>query len=135
MDTAEEVNAKLRIARATDDLERVSIMYSEGLGLKILGSFKDHAGFDGVMLGAEGVDYHFEFTHERGQRAPRSHSPEQLVVFYVDSIEQMEDLKNRMVSAGFRIAKSHNPYWDQHGHTFEDFEGYRIVLCHHKLFD
>ena len=124
------MKVKIRIARATNDLDRISKMYSEGLSLKILGSFRDHANFDGVMLGADEVDYHFEFTQERGKKAPHSNSPEQLNVFYTEEIEQTEILKRQMQAAGFRIVKSHNPYWDQHGCTFEDFEEFRIVLCH-----
>lgn len=41
----------LRVARATDDLEALLRFYRDGLGLTVLGSFADHAGFDGVMLG------------------------------------------------------------------------------------
>ncbi|MEJ2194201.1 MAG: hypothetical protein P8X73_05005 [Ignavibacteriaceae bacterium] len=34
----------------------------------------------------------------------------------------------RMVSAGFNVIPSYNPYWDKAGKTFEDIDGYRIVL-------
>jgi hypothetical protein len=33
-----------------------------------------------------------------------------------------------MTAAGFGPVRSLNPYWDAHGSTFEDFEGYRVVL-------
>jgi hypothetical protein len=35
-----------------------------------------------------------------------------------------------MVAAGFRGVPSYNPYWDGHGRTFEDLDGYRVVLQH-----
>ncbi len=124
------MKVKLRIARATNDLKRISKMYSEGLGLSILGSFENHDGFDGVMLGHEECDYHFEFTREHSGQAPRSNSVEQLIVFYVGNAEKADKLKLRMINAGFSTVKSHNPYWEQHGHTIEDFEGYRVDLCH-----
>lgn len=127
------MKTKLRIARATNDLKRISEMYSEGLGLEILGSFDNHSGFDGVMLGTKEADYHFEFTHEHGQLAPRSNSPEQLIIFYANDVEHSHMLRNQMLKAGFEIVKSHNPYWDQHGYTLEDFEGYRTVVCHRQL--
>ena len=34
----------------------------------------------------------------------------------------------RMAAAGFAPVLSYNPYWDQHGRTFEDPDGYRVVL-------
>jgi hypothetical protein len=46
---------KARIARPTNQLEMISEMYQEGLGLEIPGSFQDHDGFDGVMLGVPGA--------------------------------------------------------------------------------
>jgi len=33
-----------------------------------------------------------------------------------------------MTSAGFNTVPSYNPYWDNVGITFEDIDGYRIVL-------
>lgn len=126
------MKAKMRVARATNDLDRIANLYVKGLGLSVLGSFKDHAGFDGIMLGSPGVDYHFEFTYEHGQIAPSSNSAENLIVFYIPEVEEAEALKKQMISAGFKNVKAHNPYWDQYGSTFEDFEGYRIVLCFRK---
>jgi hypothetical protein len=123
---------KLRIARATNDLYKISKMYTEGLNFQVLGSFQNHAGFDGVMLGKLGVDYHFEFTQEQSRQAPLSHSEESLIVFYTGDLQTNESYKNQMIKAGFKVVKSHNPYWDQNGVTLEDLEGYRIVLCHQK---
>ena len=45
---------ELRIARSTKQLDALASMYQVGLGLKLLGSFADHAGHSGVMLGASG---------------------------------------------------------------------------------
>jgi hypothetical protein len=33
-----------------------------------------------------------------------------------------------MMEAGFRGVVSCNPYWDVRGRTFEDLDGYRVVL-------
>ncbi len=123
---------KLRIARAKNNLQRIVEMYSHGLGLKALGSFENHSGYDGVMLGSPDNDYHFEFTRKIGEDAPLSNSRENLVVFYIPDIKKVEDLKTQMIEAGFEKVKSQNPYWDQHGYTFEDFEKYRVVLCHRE---
>ena len=55
----------LRVARPTDHLEEIVRFYTDGLGLSRLGSFEDHDGFDGVMLGVPGAAYHLEFTRKR----------------------------------------------------------------------
>lgn len=58
----------LRVARPTDQLESVVRFYRDGLGLEELGAFRDHDGFDGVMLGVRGEPYHLEFTCQPGDR-------------------------------------------------------------------
>lgn len=103
-------------------------MYQKGLGLKVLGQFHDHDGFDGMILGAPGAEYHLEFTHEKQYEAPRSPSHELLLVFYLPDPKEWETTIHSMVTAGFVEVKSHNPYWDKNGRTFEDIEGYRVVI-------
>jgi len=49
---------KLRVARPTDNIEALIPFYRDGLGLDVLWRFKDHDGFDGVMLGLAGAPYH-----------------------------------------------------------------------------
>jgi hypothetical protein len=34
----------------------------------------------------------------------------------------------RMIVAGYEPVPSFNPYWDRAGRTFEDPDGYRVVL-------
>ncbi|RYZ47011.1 MAG: VOC family protein [Myxococcaceae bacterium] len=119
---------KLRVARPTRDLEAVVHFYRDGLGFEVLGRFEDHAGFDGVMLGHPGAPYHLEFTVERGHEAPRAPTAEHLLVFYVPDTEAWAEQVRRMEAAGFAAVPSRNPYWDAHGRTFEDPDGYRVVL-------
>jgi catechol 2,3-dioxygenase-like lactoylglutathione lyase family enzyme len=73
----------LRVARPTDNFDQVVRFYTEGLGLAVLGSFKDHDGFDGIMVGVPGSSYHLEFTRKRGHSAGRAPTEENLIVFYV----------------------------------------------------
>lgn len=120
--------AHLRIARPSDDLERAVRFYRDGLGFQVVGSFEDHEGFDGVMLGLPGLPYHLEFTRERGREAGRAPSEENLLVFYLPDPEQWRRAVERMRSRGYESVKSHNPYWDVRGKTFEDPDGYRVVL-------
>jgi hypothetical protein len=119
---------QLRVARPADNLEQVAEMYRQGLGFEVLAAFEDHDGFDGVMLGLPGAQYHLEFTHHRGQTAGKAPTEDHLLVFYLPDSQEWSDACERMVRAGFRRVSSYNPYWDRQGRTFEDVDGYRVVL-------
>ena len=103
-------------------------MYCHGLGLRVVGSFENHDGFDGVMLGLSGSSFHFEFTHCRSQLVVPTPTAEDLVVFYIPEASEWSSMCARMLVAGFKEVRSFNPYWDVRGRTYEDHDGYRIVL-------
>ncbi len=119
---------ELRIARPSDDLDALPAFYVEGLGLRLLGRFEDHDGFDGLILGLPGAGYHLEFTHARGHRAGRAPTRDNLLVLYLPDPVVWEAAVARMIAAGFAPVPAFNPYWDRAGRTFEDPDGYRIVL-------
>jgi len=117
-----------RVARPTDRLDEVVRFYTDGVGLAKLGSFADHEGFDGVMLGVPGAPYHLEFTRRRGHSVGRAPTEDHLLVFYLPDQREWEAALNRMRAAGYEPVPSFNPYWDRAGRTFEDPDGYRVVL-------
>jgi nicotinamidase-related amidase/catechol 2,3-dioxygenase-like lactoylglutathione lyase family enzyme len=118
----------LRIARPTNNLEVLTKFYTEGLGLQELGSFKDHNSFDGVMLGHLDYQWHLEFTHQHGVTVKRAPSKEHLLVFYEPKREKWEGMVERVGKMGGVRVESENPWWEVNGATFEDPDGYRIVL-------
>jgi len=118
----------LRVARPTDHLEEVIGFYTEGIGLSILGSFQDHEGFDGVMLGLPGAAYHLEFTRKHGHSAGRAPTRDNLLVFYISDKQEWLNATERMAAAGYEPVASFNPYWDRLGQTYEDPDGYRVVI-------
>ena len=118
----------LRVARPTDHLEDVVRFYRDGLGMTVIGSFADHDGFDGAMLGVPGEPYHMEFTRLRGHVAGRAPNADNLLVFYLPNADDWRAAVDRMARAGYAPVKSFNPYWDRNGCTFEDPDGYRVVL-------
>jgi catechol 2,3-dioxygenase-like lactoylglutathione lyase family enzyme len=120
----------IRFARPTDNLQAIVAMYRDGLGFQIVGQFAGHDGFDGVMLGREGAQYHLEFTQQAGHEAGRAPTPDNLLVFYEADEQLWRAACERMRSAGFTAVPSHNPYWDVRGETFEDLDGYRVVWQH-----
>lgn len=120
--------AHLRIARPVSDLPRAVSLYRHGLSLEELGRFADHEGFDGVMLGEPGGPFHFEFTVFRPHRVRPAPTPEDLLVFYVPDAGEWEHRCALMREAGFAEVAPFNPYWARQGRTFEDFDGYRVVI-------
>jgi catechol 2,3-dioxygenase-like lactoylglutathione lyase family enzyme len=123
-----DMSFHLRSARPVRDLARSVEMYKRGLGLQPIGYFLDHDGFDGVMLGLVGADYHFEFTYCHSHPITPTPTPEDLCVFYLPDQGEWVARCAAMLEAGFLEVKSFNPYWDMNGRTFEDPDGYRVVL-------
>ena len=119
---------RLRVARPTDDLETVVRFYRDGLGLAVLTSFQDHDGFDGVMLGHPGAPWHLEFTTRHGHRAGRAPTPDNLLVLYLPDRAEWLAARARLEAAGHSPVPAFNPYWDRLGRTYEDPDGYRVVL-------
>jgi hypothetical protein len=103
-------------------------MYKLGLDLEVVGSFRDHDGFDGTMLGSAREHYHFEFTSCRMHPVQPTPTEEDLLVFYLPEAEISQQRCINLLAAGFREVPSFNPYWDRSGRTFEDRDGYRLVI-------
>ena len=118
----------MRIARPVTALGRSVAMYQKALGLVEVGRFENHDGFDGVMLGRPGGGYHFEFTYCRAHPVKPSPTPEDLVVFYLPDEADWRNACNAMREAGFAEVRPFNPYWQRRGKTFQDHDGYRVVL-------
>lgn len=118
----------LRVARPTDQLDEVIRFYTEGLGLQILYRFENHEGFDGVMVGIPGEPYHFEFTYQQEHSVGRAPTQDHLIIFYLPNQQEWQSLIDRMKVTRYEPVKSYNPYWDKNGVTFEDPDGYRVVL-------
>jgi hypothetical protein len=103
-------------------------MYATGLDFAVLAEFHDHDGFDGVILGHPQYPYHLEFTTQRGHQVGRAPTQDHLLVFYIPDRDEWESRCAHMRAAGFVQVSSYNPYWELQGRTFEDLDGYRVVL-------
>ncbi|MBX8811376.1 VOC family protein [Pseudochrobactrum algeriensis] len=117
-----------RIVRPTDNPDALLPFYRDGLGLTVLDSFQDHDGFDAIIMGRENVPYHFAFTRTDKHQAGKAPTKENLLVFYLPDHAEWENAVERMKATGFVPVSAFNPYWDKKGVTFEDPDGYRIVL-------
>jgi hypothetical protein len=121
-------SATLRVARPTDNLTKITEMYVNGLGFKLLGSFEGHNGFDGLIIGHENHNYHLEFTHHQGTIVGKAPTKDNLLAFYFSDSSVWVACCKKMTEAGFEQVESYNGYWDVVGKTFEDIDGYRVVL-------
>lgn len=120
-------DSTLRVVRPTDNLDTIAEMYS-ALGFEKVKEFKNHEGFDGVILGHRKHAYHLEFTHRIGTKIGKAPNQEQQLVFYIACSREWERACRSMISAGFNVVENINPYWESVGKTFEDIDGYRLVL-------
>ena len=119
---------RVRIARPTDRLEDVVAFYRDGLGLPELGRFDAHDGYDGVLLGLPGRDYHLEFTsHAYGSRCSAP-SADNLLVLYVESESIAVVAAARLADSGYPDVEPENPYWEGRSITVADPDGWRVVL-------
>jgi catechol 2,3-dioxygenase-like lactoylglutathione lyase family enzyme len=115
---------QVRVARHTERLNELVRFYRDGLGLPEIGGFRDHDGYDGVFLDLPGSGAHLELTAGGGHGAPAPH-PESLLVLYLGDDETLRSAARRL---GIDPVAPANPYWAEHGLTFEDPDGFRVVL-------
>lgn len=121
-------NTVMRVARPTDDLKAIAQMYLDGLGFEVLGQFENHEGFDGIIIGHKQHACHLEFTHHQDVLVGKAPSQEHLLVFYLADFGLWQSACHQMEAAGFQSVAPYNPYWATAGKTYEDLDGYRIVL-------
>src|SRR6476620_1968920 len=111
---------QVRVARHTEQLDELVAFYRDGIGLPEIGSFHDHDGYDGVFLDLPGTGTHLELTSGGDHGAPEPH-PESLLVLYLGSEQAVTGVAERLPG---EPVESANPYWAQHGLTFEDPDGF-----------
>ena len=115
---------QLRVARHTERLDEVVAFYRDGVGLPEIGGFRDHDGYDGVFLEVPGTGAHLELTAGGAHDTPTPH-PESLLVLYLGDDDAVRTAAARL---GVDPIAPANPYWAEHGVTFQDPDGFRVVL-------
>ena len=119
---------QVRIARPTTRLTEVVRFYRDGVGLRVLGTFEDHAGYSGVMLGLPDTTHHLEFTTRGDGAGLPTPTPDHLLVFYIASRAAIEERVEQLAAMGYHAVPPLNPYWATRGATVPDPDGWRIVL-------
>lgn len=121
---------RFRSARPSNDLKALRRFYVDGLSCTVVAEWLDHDGFDGLVVGAPGGgDWQAEFVRQHGHAAPTAPSAEHLLVFYVADRATLEQRAARLRAVGFDAVVPNNPYWQRHGATFADPDGYHVVVA------
>ncbi|RTY88739.1 VOC family protein [Flavobacterium sp. RSP15] len=122
----------LRIARHTDDLEKIEDFYVNILGFERLGGFQNHNNYNGIFIGKPKLDWHFEFT-QSDAKADHTFDQDDVTVLYSKTISEYNQFINRLLDNNISIITSKNPYWNKNGKMFLDPDGFRIVVSDLKV--
>jgi catechol 2,3-dioxygenase-like lactoylglutathione lyase family enzyme len=120
----------IRIARPSLNLAAAERFYVGGLGLSVLyraTSGPRHGPYDLLMLGPAGGHWHLELTVATQEVVTPAPTPEDLLVIYLTA-PVTGAMVAQAVDHGGTVVPSLNPYWDDHGVTIADPDGYRVVL-------
>lgn len=121
--------AQIRVARPTDKFEAVVAFYRDALGLPVLDLFKDHAGYDGVFLGLPDRANHLAVIRRPDNEPCPAPTRDNLLVLYIPDPEHLARLRARIERLGHSPVEPDNPYWRGRALTYEDPDGWRVVLC------
>lgn len=116
-----------RYARHTNAIKPLIEFYTQIIGLKNLGDFKDHSGYNGVFLGYENSDWHLEFTESK-EKVMHHPDDDDLIVFYFKTLGEFNQVKDRVEKWGIPIETSKNPYWQQNGIEIKDPDKFGVIL-------
>jgi catechol-2,3-dioxygenase len=117
----------LRIARHTNRIEELKVFYTEIIGLKILGEFKNHDGYDGAFIGREDLNWHLEFTTS-SDKASQKIDDDDLIVFYPESKSEFESIAEKIKTKQIRVVNAKNSYWNQNGILIKDPDGFGVII-------
>ncbi len=124
----------LRIARHTNNIDKIEDFYVTILGFERLGGFQNHNNYDGVFIGKPKLDWHFEFT-KSSEKANHHFDEDDILVLYPETILEYNRLINNILENNISIITSKNPYWNENGKMFLDPDGFRIIVSDIKITD
>lgn len=121
-----------RYARHTNHIDSLRRFYVEVIGITELGGFNDHAGYNGVFLGKQGMDWHLEFT-ESGEPANHVFDEDDILVFYPKTKNEMDQIMGRITANNIPLQTPQNPYWGENGIMVRDPDGYPVIISPLKV--
>lgn len=122
----------LRVARHTNNLDKIENFYINILDFERLGGFQNHNNYDGVFIGKSGVDWHFEFTQSE-EKVNHTFDEDDVTVLYPETVSEYNRFVNKLVENNISFITSKNPFWNENGKMFLDPDGFRIVISDLKV--
>ena len=83
---------------------------------------------EGAALGRKGAQFELEFEHVQGETVGKAPTHENLLVFFIPDKAEWQRAVERMKKHGYQPVAAENPWGNIDGKTFEDMDGYRVVL-------
>jgi len=121
---------QFRIARHTHSLKVMVDFYCGILGLRVLGSFKNHSGYDGVFIGQEHQNWHLEFTVSH-DKPTHTFDEDDALVLYPSTMEEYYEMASR-ISKNSKTIRTKNPYWLNNGVAVKDPDGFIVIVRNQK---
>lgn len=118
---------KLRIARHTNDLDRIIDFYTNVLMLVVKGTFENHDQYNGVFLSSSDNGWELEFT-QSNESAQHFFDEDDLLIFYLER-DLLETMRSNLIHLKIPILTPKNPYWIKRSIYFKDPDGYGILLA------
>lgn len=121
-----------RYARHTNNLKALETFYTEIVGLEKLGGFENHSSYDGIFLGDPTENWHLEFTSST-EEPIHQFDEDDALVFYLDHLEDFENLQQRLKRYSIELLIPKNPYWRENGIQISDPDGVNIIFTLKKI--
>lgn len=118
----------LRVVRHCADPVALAAQYRAALRMDGQRGFAGHDGYAATFLGRAGAGWHLAFVRAPRPRASSPEFEEALALYEPDS-QQWQQRVTDLECAGFVRASSPDPYWNDHGASFSDLEGFRVIVA------
>lgn len=123
---------ELRVARHTNNINKILDFYTKIIGLDLLGEFKNHDNYDGIFLGKKNENWYLEFTTSIEQ-ANHYFDEDDCLVFYVNTKNEYDEIIHRIHQNNISIINSKNPYWNLNGLNIKDPDGFNVIISPIKI--
>ena len=122
---------KLRVAKPTNNLEKIKDFYINIFEFELLRSFKNHNNYDGIFIGKSKLDWHLEFT-KSNEIVNFNFGDEDYLVFYPENKSEYDKILENISKNNIEFISPKNPFWNENGKVILDPDGFGIIISNLK---